>query len=306
MRFLSYGKRLQREMDHWGEDRLDVPVTWFDLPTVQRYINTWITGRPDMDWLDYVMDRHTSGGGLRGLVVGCGHGDLERQLLDRGMFDSLVAFDVSPRAIDAARTASKEAGYADRVQYLQLDANFMSKQKWAEEFDVIFGPMAIHHFIHLERSLDAIRKALKKKGLLLLNEYIGPSQFQWTNRQVATANEILAALPDRYLCNVRKPGVKKHAVIRPPINEMDEDGFEAVRSSDIIPAVKKEFDLLEVRPYGGTILHLVFEAIAGNFNDEADLHDTALVSLCCVLERQLLESGVVPHDYAVIAARRGR
>ena len=306
MAFPSYKKRLKKEMDHWGEDRMAVPVTWFDLPTIQKYINKWVTGRPDLDWLDYIMARHAAGGSLRGLVVGCGHGDLERHLLDRKLFDSLVAFDVSPKAIETARAAAAEAGYADRVEYLQLDANFMDRQKWSGEFDVVFGPMAIHHFIHLERSLTSIRKALKKRGLFLVNEYTGPSQFQWTVQQVSIANEVLSALPDRYLRNIRKPEMKKTHVIRPPVAEMDEDGFEAVRSADIIPAMKKEFEILEVRPYGGTILHLVFEAIAANFDDENDLHDTALISFCCLLERQLLENGVIPHDHAVIAARRNR
>lgn len=303
MDVFSYQKRLQREMDHWGDDRHESPVTWFDLPTVQRYINQWVSGRPDTDWLDALFPKFVKSKKNRGLVVGCGHGDLERQLLERDYCDSLVAFDISPRAIEQATTAARNAGYDDRIEYLQLDANAMHEKHWRGEFDVVFGPMALHHFVELERSLQAIRDALHPNGILFINEYIGPSLFQWTDLQVGIVDEILAALPDRYLEEIRRPGTFKKSVYRPTKQEMEEEGFEAVRSQDVLPAVKSIFEVLEVLPYGGTLLHILFEAIAGNFNDGRDLYGSTIVSLCCLLEKLLLRHQVIPHDHAVIVAR---
>lgn len=300
----SYERRIEREMQHWGEDRIDVASSWFDLQSVQRYVNTWISGRPDTDWIEYLFARCRPPKECRGLVMGCGHGDLERQLIDRKYCTSLVAFDVSPRAIEVAARRAEEEGVGGRIEYLQLDANAMGTQSWNREFDVVFGPMSIHHFVRLEDCLTAVHGALKDRGLLFINEYIGPSLFQWTDRQIQFANEMLEVLPERYLHNVRKPDELKPAIARPTKSEMIAAGFEAVCSAEILPALKKNFEIVEIRPYGGTILHLVLEAIAGNFDDIERTEDAALLSLCCLLERQLLESGAIDHDHAAIAARK--
>ncbi len=291
-------------MQHWGEDRIEVASSWFDLYSVQRYVNTWISGRPDTDWIEHLFARCRPPKECRGLVMGCGHGDLERQLIAREYCASLVAFDISPRAVEVATRRTEEEGIGDRVEYLQLDANAMGAQGWSQEFDVVFGPMSIHHFVELDDCLDAVHGALKNDGFLLINEYIGPSLFQWTGRQIQFANELLEVLPERYLRNVRKPDELKPAISRPTKREMIDDGFEAVCSAEILPSLKKRFEIVEMCPYGGTILHLALEAIAGNFDDTGRTEDAALLSLCCLLERQLLESGAIDHDHAAIAARK--
>ena len=48
------------------------------------------------------------------------------------------------------------------------------------------------------------------------------------------------------------------------------DPSEAVRSAEIVPVLQQYFDLVELRPLGGTILQFLLADIAGNFQqDEA-------------------------------------
>ena len=50
------------------------------------------------------------------------------------------------------------------------------------------------------------------------------------------------------------------------------DPSEAIRSEEIVPTLLRYFDILEFRPYGGAIQHMLLSGITGNFdeNNEAD------------------------------------
>ena len=92
-----------------------------------------------------------------------------------------------------------------------------------------------------------LRRALKPEGLLYLDEYVGPSRDEWTLAHELRWNWHYYRLPK----SVRRVGR-----IRPPINF--EDPTEAVASSDILPAIAREFDLLEQRDYGGNLLSVIY------------------------------------------------
>jgi len=79
------------------------------------------------------------------------------------------------------------------------------------------------------------------------------------------------------------------------------DPSEAVRSSEILPLLAEYFRVLEIKGYGGAILHELLYDIAGNFCEEnrgsldylRRLFDT---------EDQLTASQIIPDDFAVIIA----
>ena len=80
------------------------------------------------------------------------------------------------------------------------------------------------------------------------------------------------------------------------------DPTEAIRSADIIPALESQFDLLERVDYGGTLLNLVLEEIAGTFQDTPE--DLAVLEPLFEAERDYLRRGVISSDFAVLVARR--
>ncbi len=126
--------------------------------------------------------------------------------------------------------------------------------------------MAMHHFSNLEHIFNELRKSLKPNGLFILNEFVGPSQFQWTEKQINITNELLEILPEKYKVDLTT-GDLKERIYRPAIEFMnDYDPSEAIRSSDIVPLVAKYFKIEERIDYGGTILHLLLQNIVGNFN----------------------------------------
>lgn len=150
------------------------------------------------------------------------------------------------------------------INYQVADVNkiVLSKNK----YDIAFGSMAMHHFSNLEHIFNELRKSLKPNGLFILNEFVGPSQFQWTEKQINITNELLEILPEKYKVDLTT-GDLKERIYRPAIEFMnDYDPSEAIRSSDIVPLVAKYFKIEERIDYGGTILHLLLQNIVGNFN----------------------------------------
>ena len=83
------------------------------------------------------------------------------------------------------------------------------------------------------------------------------------------------------------------------------DPSEAIRSSEIVPQLAMYFDILEYRPYGGALLHMLLSGIAGNF-DPNDPKDVALLEMLALLEETLETSGVIQPEFAVIVARPKR
>jgi hypothetical protein len=153
--------------------------------------------------------------------------------------------------------------------------------------------------------LDQIHDSLAADGVLIANEYVGPNQLQWLPAQVDAINEVLAILPDRYLRRISDPTDFKRRFPGPsPIEWMNEhDPSEAVRSEEIIPLVQSKFDLVELKFFGGTLLHMMLQDIVGNFNPPSEAND-CILRLICHLEWKLIKTGALASDFAYLVAHR--
>ena len=58
--------------------------------------------------------------------------------------------------------------------------------------------LALHHVFHLEHLLDQIKATLKPGGLLVVQQYVGPSQMQFPQEHLYLADVFLKAIPERY------------------------------------------------------------------------------------------------------------
>jgi SAM-dependent methyltransferase len=80
------------------------------------------------------------------------------------------------------------------------------------------------------------------------------------------------------------------------------DPSEAVRSDEIVPILRKDWQIVERRDWGGNISQFLFSGIAGNFARE-DPCSQRLVEMLLEIEDVLLECGEFQSDFAYIAAR---
>ena len=276
------------------------PIRFWDIPAVHRRTNRLLTGDPNVDYIAYLADKYLfSRTPLIGLSLGCGIGLKELTWASRIDFTRLDAYDVSPQRIATAQATARERGIAS-VQFQSADIYQIT---WlAQHYDVVFSNQSMHHFSPLEPLCAHIRRALKSDGYLILSEYVGPSRFQWTNRQLDVVNGVLATLPERYRRLWQEHTVKKRVYRPSRLRMMLSDPSEAVESDRIIPTVERYFEVVERRDYGGTIIHPLFADIAANFKGD-DPDTQHLLDLCFQIEENLIVLGDISSDFTLMICR---
>ena len=149
-------------------------------------------------------------------------------------------------------------------------------------FDLVILDDALHHIAPLAPFLRKIHSWLRPGGLLVVNEFVGPSRFQWTDRQIELANRTAGRHAGPL--KVRPDGTPRPPVYRPgTLAMLMYDPSEAVDSASILPLVREHFDIAEEKMCGGALLHLVFKDIAHHFlhPDDAAL---AVLTTCLATE----------------------
>jgi SAM-dependent methyltransferase len=276
---------------------------WTQHPIVQERLNFLVSGDVHRNRFEHFMDRYMKGRMPveRALTLGCGHGELERGLVQYNFATRHEGVDIADGAVAEAKRLAREAGMTS-IFYSVADMNSIQLPK--NTYDVIFGVGSIHHVARLEHLFQQVAESLKPDGFFFLDEYVGPSLFQWTDQQLAAINRAAAALPARYRMCVDKPQQPKPPVTRPTVAEMHAiDPSEAVRSSEIVRLLPEYFRVLETKGVGGSLLHLGLEHIAGNF-DENDPEGMGHLHSLFALEDELIAAGTLQHDFAVIVAAR--
>jgi 2-polyprenyl-3-methyl-5-hydroxy-6-metoxy-1,4-benzoquinol methylase len=276
----------ERALVRWAEaDPALEKVQWYEIPAVQR---RWLTvgtdGRqvsfPQHVARTWLADRP----GLRALSPGCGTGVWEIDWARLGVFENITGIDISPEQIERASQLAKDAGLDEVLGYRVADARQVLREE-ERQADVVLVLQALHHFDHVEETLELIARALRPGGLLIFDDYVGPSRYQWTKAQMRAANALLAELPAER--RIQNDGRIKRRAQRPSLLSMRLDApAEAAESAALMPALRRHFTIVEEHSYG-SILHLALHDIAHNFMAD-DPATAQLVEQCIAAEDQAL------------------
>ncbi|HVE73278.1 MAG TPA: methyltransferase domain-containing protein [Thermoanaerobaculia bacterium] len=260
--------------------------TWMANTAVLMHLNERATGDPARDWLSSWAHHWFAGDALRVLVLGCGEGWLERAVSRWPFVARIDAVDLAVEAVARAREAAKDI---DKIHYgvADLDRDELPQ----DTYDVVVAHSVLHHVANLEHAYAQIERAMRPNATLILNEYVGPNRFQYSDDVLAIINTLLAC--------IGQPPKK-----RPTVEEMiANDPTEAVRSEELLAFTDRHFEVLERKNIGGTILqHLLYETIAG-FRFE-NPRERSILEMLCTIEAMLVDRGVVPCDYVILAARK--
>jgi len=135
---------------------------------------------------------------------------------------------------------------------------------------------------------------LEPGGLLFVEDFVGPAQFQWTDAQLGVINRLLARLPRELLTDLSaQDGRAKLKVERPNLaKRVASNSSQAVRSDEILPELDARFERVETFPTGGAVFHQLFSRIMGNFAERPEL-----VSVLMEVDALLTDTGVLASDY---------
>lgn len=264
------------------------PSYWMAYPACRAAINRRVTGSPEEWPLDWFRRVHAKTPFARGLSWGCGTGAFERSAVRAGIVSEIEGYDLSEESLAEARRSAAEAGLSG-IRYLA--GNFDDPRLPRNTYDVVFFHQSLHHVSRLERLFDAVFKALVPGGAVYADEYVGPSRNRWKPEHIRRAQSLLDGLPVR---------AKVPRRIDLPIEEHDPS--EGARSGEVASFLRRHFEPVEWKPYGGQIVSLVFPYLRPAW---AQSHDgQRAVGDMLRLEEEELSSDPAATYYLVAYGRR--
>ncbi|HEX7253011.1 MAG TPA: class I SAM-dependent methyltransferase [Thermoanaerobaculia bacterium] len=294
----------RKAREQWNPDAFPSEMNdffWTRSRVVREYLHEMASGDPRCDWVTWMTHRYAVKPGLSVLVLGCGDGWLERVLAGSGRVERIIGVDFSPEAVARASENAARAGLSGKVRHQVVDLERDALP--SGPYDLVFAHDVIHHLRELDRFFDRVAKELAPGGVLLFCEYVGPDRFQYDRKRREIIDEFLRALPEKYRRLPRTGGLATEGVRTDPGELARRDPSEAVRSSEILPAVRRRMRVLEEIPYGGSILNPLLHEIIVNFEDGNEA-DEAILRQLCAAEKILIRTGAIPSDYVIGAAGR--
>jgi ubiquinone/menaquinone biosynthesis C-methylase UbiE len=173
-----------------------------------------------------------------GLSLGCGSGRAERMYLKQRVCSSFHGIDIAEDAIAEARKFAEREGLD--CTYETADLNFVELPE--ARYDLVVAQTSLHHVLHLEHLLGSISRSLKPDGVLWVHDYIGESQFQFTDERLEIMNNLLAMLPKRLKFNHFSQQYVERILRREPGQLISP--FESIRSGEIKTLLLERFDVL--------------------------------------------------------------
>lgn len=270
------------------------PIHAWEIPALRRRWNLMVSGDARIDHVEYISQRYLSGrNGLVAFSPGCGSGGNEMRWAATGLFARIDAIDLSPSRIALARETAARKGLDGILAFRVGDMKTIVGEGI---YDLVIMEGALHHFSPMRPTLERVRGLLKLGGLLVVNDFVGPSRFQWTAAQLRAANSFLALIPDDYRRRWPDGRVKKRIDAPGRLRMKLADPSEAAESSRILPLLKEMFTTLELKNKGGAIACLVFFEIAQHYV-QADETADRILRLCFTTEDLLMDSGQIASDY---------
>ena len=265
---------------------------WNHFELVYRRLNRRATGDENTFWYQELL---AAGHRFeRALILNCGNGWVERDLVRIGLVRKVVGIDISDDLLAQARSAASEAGI--EAEYIRLDVNVDPTP--AGEFDLIVNHAAAHHISAIDRVTRQLAHRLSNDGLfdgLFVNwDYIGPHRNQYTAQQWEAAQLVNAELPAALRQEMRYPDIDTMLAVDPT---------EAVHSELIVSTQESYFDIANFRPLSGAIGYLLFTHNLPFYEQPLDVVENRVLFVMDADER-FLESNPDQSLFAYFIARK--
>ena len=178
----------------------------------------------------------------RALILNCGNGWVEREMVSADVFDEAVGIDYSEALLQEARAAATADGLA--LTYQQMNVNKATLP--AGEFDLVVNHAAAHHIAQIDRVFREICRLLPADGWFLSMDYVGPHRNQYTPEAWERAWSVNAELPPEVRQSMSYPHLP---------TMLQHDPTEAIHSELIVETLHRYFHVERFVPLGGAIAY---------------------------------------------------
>ena len=228
---------------------------WNDLEPVRRRINQRISGDPTVKWFEHFANE-TGRTFKNALVLNCGNGWVERELLQYGLITGGVGIDYSQPLLDEAMSVAREGG----MPLMYHQANINTGTLPPVEFDLVVNHAAAHHIAAIDRVFREVCRILPEDGWFVSFDYVGAHRLQYRIDAWEEAWRLNHELPEEFRQELLYPPMPVALVVDPT---------EAIHSELILETFHRYFSEGQFTALGGAIAYPLLTHNARMF-DAAD------------------------------------
>jgi SAM-dependent methyltransferase len=237
----------------------------------------------------------------RFVSLGSGNCDLEIQLAQSMKLHdfSLDCVDLNPAMLERGRVAAESAGLVSHLRFRPADLN-----RWepSSEYDCVIANQSLHHVVNLEGLFDRVKRSLRPGGQFLISDMIGRNGHQRWPEALEIVRKFWRQLPPSYRFN-RLVGYYEEVYQN---WDCSVEGFEGVRSQDILPLLVDRFHFQLFLPYGNVIDPFVDRAFGYHFDPAAAWDRSFIDAVHWRDEDEIASGGIKPtHMIAVVGNQPG-
>lgn len=209
---------------------------------------------------------------------------------------AVTCVDINENALrmGLAKAKAERLDFKIRVQ----DANFL---KLADSYDLVLAHASLHHLVNLESLFEEIHDHLTPRGTFVVFEYVPRNGMLLWPETKELVNRLFTILPERYRRDCRDPA---NTVVREAFPEEDTsaEGFECIRSQDIVPLLEKIFHV-EAKVAGYAFTRRFVDAFGGGY--ELDRREDKLViDMLLVFDEFIVSRGMLKPETVFMSLKR--
>lgn len=287
-------KEIDRVSEKWDKAAPPSTGAWYTHKlVVKTFSERLAAGSPN--WVEHLKERY--GARRKCLSIGCGDGGVERDMVRAGFCNQMLGIDLSPVRVGKAN-ANVPLHLRERLEFKVANGE---TELHGKNFDMVLFSHSLHHIDDLESMARAVqRRIMSDDGVLVLQEYVGPVRWQFSEQQLYLMHSILLHMTQKY--PDRAGMLRKCAVLwdgkrfKPPDADAvkADDPSETVRSNMIVPVLLNHFNLIENVQLGGNFFQWLLYGCYSALEDEAG---NAIVKEMLEYEMFLVDEGILTSDY---------
>jgi len=280
--------------------------SWWQSDLVKRHVNILVANVDSnilSDGLNSLLLKRLRGKRLKqGVSVGCGNGDKEIRLLQLNVVEKFILFELSEEMVRVVKDKAIRLNLADRIE-IRLENAFLHDFTDVK-IDFIHWNNSLHHMFDVPAAIKWSYDILESDGVFYMDDYVGPTRFQYSEKAIHIVNEIRDDLPHKYLKSQYHDGQYFGHYINCDPNIFETalgDPSEAVDSGRILKSLKDYFPEAEIILTGGIIYFVALGGLYENF-DEKNEKDVSVLNTLLERDKNYAQSLDDMSPYAVALA----
>lgn len=224
------------------------------------------------------------------LSIGAGNCDTEVEVANLLVKQSITNFsfsclDINPYMLQRGEILAKESGLISKFNFIETDIN---SWKINNKYHIIIANQSLHHFVELELLFNKIYDALYQNGFFLTNDMIGRNGHMRWPEALEFVQAFWSLLEDRHKYNHQ---LKRLETLYENW-DCSKEGFEGIRSQEILQLLLKKFKFDFFLGFGNLIDIFVDRSFGHNFNPDNEL-DLTFIDFVAKLDDYYIESGKI-------------